>query len=154
SRLLILVPQGEARKRVLARLDGEGIAAERVEFADRLPKPYYFNLYQRMDIGLDPFPCNGGTTTLDAFWMGVPTITLLGKTAIGRAGWSLLCNLGLEELAAETPEQYVALAARLAADLPRLQELRSSLRQQLQQSPLMDANRFARHMEQAYRQMW
>src|SRR5262249_30226479 len=95
------------------------------------------------------------TTSLDAFWMGVPTITLAStKTAFGRAGWSQLCNLGLKELAAETPEQYVATAARLAADLPRLQELRGTLRHRMQQSPLMDANRFARHMEDAYRHMW
>src|SRR5262249_23721203 len=106
------------------------------------------------DVALDSFPCNGGMTTLDAFWMGVPTITLLGKTVVGRAGWSLLCNLGLMELAAETPEQYVALAARLAGDLPRLQELGRTWRQRLQQSPLMDGNRFARHVEQAYRYMW
>ena len=62
-----------------------------------------------------PLPYNGHTTSLDAFWMGVPTLTLVGKTVVGRAGWSQLCNLGLQELAAETPEQYVALAARLAA---------------------------------------
>ena len=75
-------------------------------------------------------------------------------TAFGRAGWSQLCNLGLKELAAETPEEYVALAARLAGDLPRLRQLRSTLRQRMQQSPLMDAKRFAGHMEQAFRQMW
>ena len=86
--------------------------------------------------------------------MGVPIVTLLGKTVVGRAGWSQLCNLGLKELAAETPEQYVALAANLAGDLPRLQELRRTLRQRMLQSPLMDAERFARHMESAYRQMW
>ena len=111
-------------------------------------------LYHRIDLGLDPLPYNGHTTSLDAFWMGVPTLTLLGKTVVGRAGWSQLCNLGLKELAAETPEQYVALAAELAGDLPRLQELRGTLRQRMLRSPLMDASRFARHMEQAYRQMW
>jgi predicted O-linked N-acetylglucosamine transferase (SPINDLY family) len=155
SRLLLLAPRGQARERVLARLQQEGIAAVRVEFADRIaPKSEYLKLYQRMDIGLDPFPCNGGTTTLDAFWMGVPTVTLVGKTVVGRAGWSLLCNLGLNELAAETPERYVALAAQLAGDLPRLQELRGTMRRRMLQSPLMDAGRFARHVEQAYRNMW
>jgi predicted O-linked N-acetylglucosamine transferase (SPINDLY family) len=154
SRLLLLAPQGQARLRVLAQLDKEGIATERVEFADRMPKPHYLKMYQRMDLCLDPFPCNGGTTTLDAFWMGVPTITLVGQTLVGRAGWSLVCNLGLKELAAETPEQYVALAVQLAGDPPRLDELRRTMRQRMRQSPLMDANRFARNMEQAYRQMW
>jgi protein O-GlcNAc transferase len=91
---------------------------------------------------------------MNAFWMGVPTLTLVGQTVVGRAGWSQLCNLDLKELAAETPEQFVALAAQLASDLPRLQELRSTLRQRMVQSPLMDANRFTRHVEQAYREMW
>jgi predicted O-linked N-acetylglucosamine transferase (SPINDLY family) len=86
--------------------------------------------------------------------MGVPTLTLVGQTVVGRAGWSQLCNLGLPELAVQIPEQYVALAAQLAGDLPRLQELRGSLRQRMQQSPLMDGARFAGQVEQAYRQMW
>jgi predicted O-linked N-acetylglucosamine transferase (SPINDLY family) len=154
SRLLLLVPAGQARKRVVACLGQEGVAAERIEFADRRPKPEYLKLYQRMDIALDPFPCNGGTTTLDASWMGVPTVTLVGRTVVGRSGLSLLCNLELKELAAETPDEYVAIAARLAADLPRLQELRGSMRQRMLRSRLMDGKHFARHMEDAYRVMW
>jgi protein O-GlcNAc transferase len=154
SRLLLLAPRGQKREHVLARLNQEGIVAPRVEFADKQPRLEYLKLYQRIDLGLDPLPYNGHTTSLDAFWMGVPTLTLLGQTVVGRAGWSQLCNLGLKELAAESPEQYVALAARLAGDLPRLEELRGTLRQRMLRSPLMDANRFARHMEQAYRQMW
>ena len=86
--------------------------------------------------------------------MGVPTLTLVGQTVVGRGGFSQLCNLGLEELAAETLEQHVATAARLAGDLARLQVLRSTLRQRMLQSPLMDGERFVRHVEQAYRQMW
>ena len=154
SRLLLLAPRGQAREHVLARLEQEGIAAPRVEFADRQPRLEYLKLYHRIDMALDPLPYNGHTTSLDAFWMGVPTLTLVGKTVVGRAGWSQLCNLGLQELAAETPEQYVALAARLAGDLSRLQELRGTLRQRMLRSPLMDGKRFARHVEQAYRQMW
>jgi predicted O-linked N-acetylglucosamine transferase (SPINDLY family) len=86
--------------------------------------------------------------------MGVPTLTLLGQRVVGRAGFSQLCNLGLSELAAETPEQYVELAVRWATDPGRLQKLRSTLRERMRQSPLMDGKRFARHMEQAYRHMW
>src|SRR5947209_17939150 len=98
--------------------------------------------------------CNGHSTSLDAIWMGVPVVSLVGKTVMGRAGWSQLCNLGLHELAAKTPEQYVALAVQWASNLPRLAELRQTLRQRMQQSPLMDGKRFARHMEEAYRRMW
>jgi predicted O-linked N-acetylglucosamine transferase (SPINDLY family) len=112
------------------------------------------NLYHKIDLGLDPLPCNGHTTSLDAFWMGVPILTMPGKTMVGRAGWSQLCNLDLKELAAETPEQYIAKVAQLAGDLPRLEDLRRTLRQRMVQSPLMDADRFARNMESGYRQIW
>ncbi len=154
SRLLLQAPRGLARDKVLAGLQGEGIAAARVVFADKLARPEYLKLYHQIDLALDPFPYNGHTTSLDAFWMGVPTLTMPGKTVVGRAGWSQLCNLGLKELAAETPALLVARAAELAGDLPRLQALRGTLRQRMSQSPLMDAGRFARHVEQAYRLMW
>jgi predicted O-linked N-acetylglucosamine transferase (SPINDLY family) len=154
SRLLLRAPRGQTRDRTLARFGQRGIARARVEFVEKVPRPDYLALYHRIDLCLDPIPCNGHTTSLDAFWMGVPTLTLVGKTVMGRAGWSQLCNLGLKELAAERPEQYVALAAQWANDLRRLGELRQALRQRMQQSPLMDGKRFARHMETAYRQMW
>jgi predicted O-linked N-acetylglucosamine transferase (SPINDLY family) len=154
SRLLLRAPGSQARNRVLTILEREGIAESRIEFVDTLPRHEYLPLYHRIDLCLDPIPYNGHTTSLDAFWMGVPTVTLVGNTVVGRAGWSQLCNLGFPELAAQAPEQYVALAALLAEDLPRLQGLRSTLRQRMQQSPLMDAKRFARHMEQAFRHMW
>ncbi len=154
SRLLLVAPRGEPREWVLAQLGRAGIAASRVEFADRLSRREYFEQFHRIDLALDPFPCNGGTTSLDGLWMGVPLVTLVGRTVVGRAGWSLLSNLGLQELAALTPEQYVRLAVELAGDLPRLRELRGTLRQRMERSPLMDAPRFARQVEQAYRQMW
>jgi protein O-GlcNAc transferase len=84
----------------------------------------------------------------------VPVVTLLGSTVVGRAGWCQLCNLGLKELAAQTPAEFAQIAAKLAADIPRLTELRSGLRQRMQHSPLMDAPRFARNIESAYRQKW
>jgi predicted O-linked N-acetylglucosamine transferase (SPINDLY family) len=154
SRLILHAPCGQACETVVTRLLQEGISVSRLEFAERLPRSEYLKLYHRIDVALDPLPCNGGTTSLDALWMGVPTLTLLGRTVVGRAGWSLLSNLGLKELAAQTPDQFVELAARLAENLPRLQELRGTLRQRMQQSPLMDGKRFAWHMEQAYRQVW
>jgi predicted O-linked N-acetylglucosamine transferase (SPINDLY family) len=154
SRFLLRAPQGQTRDDILARLRRRGVVESRIEFIDRVPRHEYLGLYHRIDLGLDPTPCNGHTTSMDAFWMGVPVLTLVGKTVMGRAGWSQLCNLGLQELAAETPEQYVALAARCADQLPRLQEVRRTLRQRMEQSPLMDGKRFARNVEEAYRQMW
>jgi predicted O-linked N-acetylglucosamine transferase (SPINDLY family) len=154
SRFLLRAPRGQARDIVIATFQKEGIAESRIEFIDRTSRQEYLSLYHRIDLGLDPLPYNGHTTSLDAFWMGVPTLTLLGQRLVGRAGYSQLCNLGLSELAAQTPEEYVELAARWAGDLDRLAELRASLRERMSQSPLMDGQRFARHMEQAYRHMW
>jgi len=91
---------------------------------------------------------------MDSLWMGVPVITLVGNTPFGRAGLSQLSNLGLAELIAYTPEQYVQLAAALAADTARLAELRSTLRQRMEDSVLMDGAGFARGIESAYRTMW
>ena len=95
----------------------------------------------------------GGTTTLDAAYMGVPTVTLAGRTAVGRGGASILTTLGLPDLIAHTTDDYVRVASSLAANRPRLAHLRATLRQRMQSSPLMDAPRFTRHLEAAYRQM-
>jgi predicted O-linked N-acetylglucosamine transferase (SPINDLY family) len=154
SRLLLMAPEGSARERVMARLIRDGIGSGRVEFVPKQFRSGYLTTYHRIDISLDTFPYNGHTTSLDSLWMGVPVITLVGATAFGRAGLSQLTNLGLTELVARTPEQYIQIAADLAKDLPRLTELRRTLRPRMQASPLMDAPRFARNVEAAYRQMW
>jgi len=111
-------------------------------------------LYGRMDIALDTFPYHGTTTTCEAIWMGVPVVSLAGSSHVSRVGVSLLNNIGLPELVADSEEQYLQIAVNLANDLPRLQQLRSTLRPRMQASPLMDAPRFARNIEAAYRQMW
>jgi protein O-GlcNAc transferase len=154
SRLLLLAKQGGHRRRSVDRLAREGIDPERVEFVSYLPRRRYLELYHRIDIGLDTFPYNGHTTSLDSLWMGVPVVTLVGKTAVSRAGWCQLSNLGLCELAATTAEQFVRIAVDLSEDLPRLSALRGTLRQRMEHSPLMDGPRFARNIEAAYRQMW
>jgi protein O-GlcNAc transferase len=87
-------------------------------------------------------------------WMGVPVVTRVGETVVGRAGWSLMHNLDLTELVARTDDQFVQIAVELAGDLNRLGNLRATLRARMEQSPLMDSARFARNMEAAYRRMW
>jgi predicted O-linked N-acetylglucosamine transferase (SPINDLY family) len=154
SQLVLLAPQGSARLRVLHSFGALNIDRHRIQFVPLQPRPQYLQTYHRIDIGLDTFPYNGHTTSLDSFWMGVPVVTLVGNTVVGRAGLSQLTNLGLPELIAGNPEQYVEIAAGLSGDLPRLAELRRTLRPQMQASPLMDAPRFARNIEAAYRQMW
>jgi predicted O-linked N-acetylglucosamine transferase (SPINDLY family) len=86
--------------------------------------------------------------------MGVPVVTLAGQTVVSRAGWCQLSNLGLSELAAQTWEEFVRIAVELASDLPKLKDLRGTLRRRMEQSPLMDAPKFARNIEAAFRQMW
>jgi predicted O-linked N-acetylglucosamine transferase (SPINDLY family) len=154
SRLFLHAPAGRHRDRVCEQLGLSGSAVERVEFAKRSRLADYLAVYQHIDVALDPFPYGGGTTTCDALWMGVPVVSLAGQTAVGRGGLSILSNVGLPELVARDADHYVRIAADLAADLTHLSELRATLRERMQRSPLMDAPRFARNVESAYRTMW
>ena len=103
-------------------------------------------------MALDPFPYHGTMTTCEALWMGVPVVSLAGRTHVSRVGVSLLNAAGMGEWIARSPEHYVDLAATLAGDLPRLAALRSEMRGRLQQSPLMDVARsrgsWSRHIGQ------
>ncbi len=154
SRLLLYCPAGETRKRVAKLFDAAGVAADRLEFAGRGPWAHYAALHRRIDIGLDTYPCNGMTITCHNLWFGIPVITLPGNTPVSRAGLSLLSTVGLTELVASSEEDYVRIAVDLANDLSKLIELRATLRARLQASPLMDAPRFARNVETAYRTIW
>jgi predicted O-linked N-acetylglucosamine transferase (SPINDLY family) len=135
-------------------MQSAGVSPDRIEFVHSMTRDDYLLLYHRIDIAIDTFPYNGHTTSLDALWMAVPVVTLVGRTAVGRAGSSQLTNLNLPELIAHRPEQFVEIAIALANDLNRLKELRSTLRQRMQASPLMDAAQFARGIEAAYRRIW
>jgi protein O-GlcNAc transferase len=133
---------------------GLGIEPARIAFSPPLPLAEYYRQYHQIDIALDTFPYAGGTTTCDTVWMGVPVVTRFGDTAVSRGGASILSQLGLTDLIATTPEQYVRIAVDLAADPARLSQLRCRLRQHMRNSPLMDAAQFARKVEAAFRSMW
>jgi predicted O-linked N-acetylglucosamine transferase (SPINDLY family) len=154
SRLILMAPEGSARRWVLDFFAARGISAERITFVPFQKRIDYLVTYHQIDIILETLPANGHTTSLDAFWMGVPVPTLVGQTAVGRAGVSLLENLGLPELIARTADEYVTVVSRLASDLPRLRKVREVLRERLQRSPLMNGPQFARDIEAAYRQIW
>jgi len=154
SQLLLHAPLGGHRQRVLNVLMREGVDPQRVRFSGNVPLAEYFRLYHQIDIALDTFPYGGGTTTCDTLWMGVPVVCLVGKTAVGRGGVSILSNVGCPELIGQSEQAYVRIAHDLANDLPRLSQLRATLRSRMEHSPLMDAPRFARHVEAAYREMW
>ncbi len=154
SRLLIHARPGSHRDRVRNAFATRGIDPQRIEFVGFMPIPDYFQQYQRIDIALDPFPYGGGTTTCDALWMGVPVISRRGRTAVSRAGFSILSNIGLPELVGNSSDEYVQIAAELAGDLPRLAHLRATLRQRMERSPVMDAQQFTHDLETAFRTMW
>ncbi len=154
SHLLLHAPPGKHRAELIQRFERNGIAAHRIEFVERLPWSQYIQTFGRMDIALDPFPYSGGITTCDALWMGVPVITLRGKTAVGRSGTSILHNLDMDQCIAHFPEQYVSAAETLAGDLPLLTDTRVRLRRRMLDSVLMDAFQFARDIEAAFTEMW
>lgn len=154
SRMLIAAPEGSARRRVIERMGAKGIDAGRLEFSSRIPYREYMKLHHRIDIMLDAYPWTGHATSVNSLWMAVPIVTLFGATAPSRGTLSMLSNLGLADWATDSPQEYVRIAIEKAADLPRLAELRSTLRQRVEESPLGDCARFARNMETAYRRMW
>ena len=154
SQLVLHAPAGAHRDSVRALFADAGIAADRLGFDARVPLRDYLVRHHELDLCLDPFPYSGGLTTMDALWMGVPVITLAGRTAVGRSGVSILSNVGLTELIVETPEQYVACAVALAGDLDRLSELRGGLRQRMEASPLVDGKQYALDVEAAFRRIW
>jgi predicted O-linked N-acetylglucosamine transferase (SPINDLY family) len=146
--------EASVRLGVAERFAAHGIDAGRLILEGYVPRANYLAAYQRVDIGLDPFPYPGGTTTVEALWMGVPVLTLAGERFLARQGVGLLMNAGLPEWVASSPDDYVAKAVSHASNLQRLAALRNGLRQQVLASPIFDARRFAMHFENALRNMW
>jgi predicted O-linked N-acetylglucosamine transferase (SPINDLY family) len=156
ARLFMVVGGVEApniREHVEERLSGAGLPLDRVLLHPRVDSGY-FELYHEFDIALDSFPYNGGTTSCETLCMGVPFIALKGTHAAARTGVAVLTAVGLQELAAETPEDYAACAVALARDPDRLRAIRSGLRERVFASPLMDHARLAADVGEAFRAMW
>lgn len=157
SRLLLktrALNHAELRQEVLARFTGHGIDADRLILEGAAPRVELLAAYQRVDIALDPFPYPGGTTSVEALWMAVPVLTLAGERFLSHMGESILHNAGLPDWIARNPDDYVALAVSHSSNLSKLANLRAHLRAQVLSSPLFDAPRFARHFEEALRQIW
>ena len=157
SRLQLVAPPDQHahfQAIVAERYAVHGIPAERLSVLVAGPRAAYLATYQQVDIALDPFPYTGGTTTAEALWMGVPVLTLAGKSFLSRQGVGLLMNAGLPEWVAEDADDYVRRAVSHAGDLPRLAALRAGMRAQVLASPVFDASRFARHFEEALRGAW
>ncbi len=155
SRLVVLsVPEGRTRGRIIEAFAAHGVNAERLDLMWRLPFQQFLAAYQRVDIALDSFPYHGTSTTCQTLWMGVPLITLAGRSHVSRVGVSLLANLGLERFIARTPQEYRDLAVRLADNIEELTMLRSRLREMMMNSPNTDGMALTRHLERAYREVW
>jgi predicted O-linked N-acetylglucosamine transferase (SPINDLY family) len=155
SRLLIAcLPDGTLRQRILRELTAGGTDPGRIECLAWTTPEEFAAVHGRIDIGLDSFPCGGGTTTIEALWHGVPIVTLTGRTFPSRVGRSILSHAGLPQLAAGSETEFLAIASALAGDPARIARLHADLPQRLRASPIMDEAGFVRGLEQAYLAMW
>lgn len=155
SRLLLFaVPAGRTHERVIREFAQHGIGEARLELAPRLPMAEFLDAHSRVDIALDSFPYSGTTTTCQTLWMGVPVVTLAGKSLVSRVGVTMLASVGLESCVAADESDYVRKVIALAGNRARLQELRLDMRRRMAGSPLTDGARFARFLEDAYATMW
>jgi predicted O-linked N-acetylglucosamine transferase (SPINDLY family) len=157
SRLLLKAKQLHdqlARESIIQRFAAQGINSKRISLEKPEVRQKYFAAYNKIDITLDPFPFTGGTTSVESLWMGVPLITLAGGSLISRQGVGVLTNTGLPDWIADDEESYLAKAIIFASDLDKLTRLRAGLRSQVLASPLFDAPRFARNIENALWEMW
>lgn len=143
-----------ARQRLIAQFTALGISSERIILESYTPSTAYIQSYHQVDIALDTYPFNGGTTTCEALWMGVPVVTLVGNSHVSRMGLSILSTVGLKECITTNSESYIQTCLELANDLESLQKKRVHIREQMQHSPLMDAVSFTRQLEKFYREMW
>ena len=141
-------------ERLRAGLLAGGVSPRRLRFVNRSSPAEYLARYHGIDVALDPVPFVGHTTTLDAAWMGVPTVTRAGDCYAHRYGSSALRAIGLGDLVAESDDAYVRTAVTLATDAERLGHLRATLRSTVAASAVCDAAGFTRDLEAAYRAMW
>ncbi|MGY0715249.1 O-linked N-acetylglucosamine transferase, SPINDLY family protein [Azospirillum argentinense] len=143
------------RERYLRQFAGNGVDPGRVDLLPPMDViDHHLQAYDRIDIGLDPFPYNGTTTTCEALWMGVPVITLAGRHHVARVGASLLTRCGLTEFIATDEAGYIETAVALAGDTGRLAALRRGMTKRMERSALSDHRGFAAAVEAAYRAMW
>ncbi len=142
------------RDRMAARFAVYGIARDRLEMTCTSPQPRTWAAYGEIDIALDPFPHNAGTTTIEALWQGVPVVSLAGRPTVGRFGAAILHAVGLDDWVTDNVDAYVARAVAAADDIDALEQVRANLRPKFAASPMHDAPGLARTMEATYRALW
>ena len=133
----------KVQKAVRERMQGAGLPPDRVHLLPPLSREGYLQAYADIDVCLDTFPFPGGTTTCDALWMGVPTVTRRGQNMIGRQGEAMMTAAGLPDWVAHDVDSYIEKACAAGTDPMTLQQLRRGLRARVKASPLFDGSRFA-----------
>lgn len=146
--------EAETRRQWRRRFATRGVDPERVDFQPKARHDQYLHSLQDIDIALDPFPRTGGTTTADCLWMGVPVVSLAGERYVERLSATKLSAVGLPELVAGTPDEYVDNAIRLAQDAHWRLRIKSSLRERMKHSPLCNTRDLTRSLEAAFTEMW
>ena len=157
AELLVVAAGGDTpdgRAEVVRQFVTRGVAAERILVEGFKPLDKFLALLATADIALDPFPYNGGTTTLHTLWMAVPVISVSSGHETGRVSAGLLGSVGLADLCAGSVDQYVEVAAGLAADPEQLAVLRSELRSRMRAGPSMNGGEMTSNLEKTYRAMW
>ena len=154
SRLILAAMPESGYDNVITWFAEHGVFQDRLSFYSRSSMVEYLALHHQVDICLDTFPYNGGTTTCHALWMGVPTLTIMGKTQPGRAGAGLLRTVGIDEFIVRNMEDFVSQGLSLAQDINALVKVRSELRTRFKQSPRGQPELIANGLEQLFRLMW
>jgi predicted O-linked N-acetylglucosamine transferase (SPINDLY family) len=157
SRLLIRnasLGNSSNKKYLLSQFVNRGVARERISLEGPAPHYEFLKTYNRIDIALDAFPYNGGTTTTEAIWQGLPVVSYWGDRWVSRTSATLLRSAGMEEMVAKDVSAYVRLAVDLASDPEKLKTMRQNMRDKLRGSKACDTVAFARSMEKLYRELW
>ncbi|MCP5177502.1 MAG: tetratricopeptide repeat protein [Moraxellaceae bacterium] len=139
---------------LIERFESYGVDASQLILEGSSTRTEYFYSYYKVDFMLDTFPYPGGTTTCEALWMGVPTLTLSGNTVLERQGHSMMHNANLDNWICQNEEEYIEKAIQFTLQLDYLSDLRNKLREQVKQSPLMDSVKFAADFKTALIEMW
>jgi len=144
----------DVQQKLIEQFRRHGVSSERIDIVGPLSPIDHLRLHEKIDIALDPFPWSGWATTCHSLWMGVPVITLSGRSPAGRSGAALLSAVGRHDLVAATADDYARIAVTLAGDIAQLATTRREQRQRVAASALCDTTGFTRSLERAYRAAW
>lgn len=153
SVMFLAVDNSSARDNLTREFEARGVDASKLVFGQGLPRPDFLARFAVADLFLDTWPCNGGTTSSEALFAGLPLITMCGETFASRMGASLLTALDAQELITHSPMEYEQRAIALYRERAKLASLAQQLRSKSRESVIFNSRQFAVHLEAAYAQM-